>query len=275
MTKKPLQEEIDEKNAFFWNEICGESLARSLGINEFTVENLKEFDKRYFQLYPYLKNYIFLEGIADKKVLEIGLGFGTLGQYLAESGADYYGLDIASNPVKMMRNRLISFYKSVDDRIKEGSALSLPFPDETFDYVYSLGCFHHTGDIPKCINEIYRVLQPGGIAVIMMYNKYSFRAMIDIPLIWMRYRMSSKYKNKYKSFAELFAALFDRNSEGQGCPMVQLVSKSEVKIYFKKFRTLTINLENWGTFIPLLGLKIFKDIFSRFMGHDVYVVAVK
>ena len=60
-------------------------------------------------------------------------------------------------------------------RAIQGSALDMPFPDESLDFVFSIGCFHHTGNVQRCLDETYRVLRPGGTAVLMVYNKFSLR----------------------------------------------------------------------------------------------------
>ena len=49
----------------------------------------------------------------------------------------------------------------------------LPFPDDRFDIVYSNGVLHHTPDTERAMAEAWRVLKPGGRAVIMLYCKSS------------------------------------------------------------------------------------------------------
>jgi ubiquinone/menaquinone biosynthesis C-methylase UbiE len=55
----------------------------------------------------------------------------------------------------------------------ESDQEQLPFPDESFDYVLAWGCQMHTPNTQKAIDEIYRVLKPGGKAGAMLYNKNS------------------------------------------------------------------------------------------------------
>jgi ubiquinone/menaquinone biosynthesis C-methylase UbiE len=50
--------------------------------------------------------------------------------------------------------------------IKEGNASHLPFADNTFDTVVSTGSIHHWKDPVDALNEIYRVLKKGGIALL-------------------------------------------------------------------------------------------------------------
>ena len=49
------QPALDDRNAAFWDELCGTSLARSLGINDASAESLRRFDDAYLGHYPYLE----------------------------------------------------------------------------------------------------------------------------------------------------------------------------------------------------------------------------
>lgn len=61
----------------------------------------------------------------------------------------------------------ISLNQDID--AKFGSVLDIPFRDSSFDFVVCSGVIHHTPDPEKAINEIYRVLKPGGLAYISIY----------------------------------------------------------------------------------------------------------
>src|SRR5262249_1904877 len=63
----------------------------------------------------------------------------------------------------------------------QGSALDMPFPDGSFDLVVSIGCFHHTGNLQRSLDETFRVLAPGGSAFVMVYNKFSIRQWLQWP----------------------------------------------------------------------------------------------
>lgn len=127
------------------------------GINEINAESISKFDNSYLSFYSYLADYVIKENIKNKKVLEIGLGYGTLGNLIVQEGANYYGLDIAQNPVLMMQYRLKILGKGNMEQIQLGSSLSIPHADESFDYVYSIGCLHHTGNLQQSLSEVYRV----------------------------------------------------------------------------------------------------------------------
>ena len=54
-------------------------------------------------------------------------------------------------------------------------AEELELPDESFDYVFSWGVIHHSRNTERVIEQIARVLRPGGQGMCMVYNKRSLR----------------------------------------------------------------------------------------------------
>ena len=140
------QDEIDAKNAAFWDELCGSQLARQLGITDNSPASLKKFDDWYFDFYPYLYDHIPFAELKGKRVLEVGLGYGTVAQKIAESGAHYHGLDIAAGPVAMAAHRC-QLVGAKDAAVRQGSILEPPFDAGSFDWVVAIGCLHHTGDM--------------------------------------------------------------------------------------------------------------------------------
>ena len=51
--------------------------------------------------------------------------------------------------------------------------LNLPFADDSFDIVNSQGVLHHTADPYGGFQELVRVLKPGGLVIIYLYNYYA------------------------------------------------------------------------------------------------------
>lgn len=240
------QEQIDGRNAGFWNELCGTSMARSLGIVDHSPDSLAKYDDEYLRYYPYLRRYVDAEELTGKLVLEIGLGYGTLGQLLASRGCRYYGLDIAENPVALMRYRLALLGEgNVEDRVRQGSALDIPFDDGLFDQVYSIGCLHHTGNLTRAIAEVHRVLKPGGKALIMLYNKHSLRQLLSVPLRdRLRVAWSCDGAADDPRTSERMRARYDGNAKGDAPPHTDYVSRAEARRLFSRFRTVNIQCQN-------------------------------
>jgi len=273
-----LLENIDQANAEFWDELCGSSFAVSLGIKRITPDNLRRFDECYFSFYPYLYKYFLEESLKDRRLLEIGLGYGTLGQALAERGCDYYGLDIAEGPVYMMRYRL-SGLEGVDykGKIQIGSVLDVPYRDSTFEYVYSIGCLHPTGDIERSVSEVYRVLKEGGKAIVMLYNRYSFRLLFQIPVMRMAGMLSERIEGE--TLEEKVRALYDSNAEGNAAPHTDFVTLYKARQLFKKFSQVKIDIRNFDEYsfrkrTIVRREKLLNNI-GRVLGLDLYITAVK
>lgn len=273
------QSETDVRNAAFWNELCGSALARSLGITDSTPESLRKFDEAYMAIYPYLSSYVTEQDLKGKRLLEIGLGYGTLGQIIALGGCQYHGLDIADGPVEMMRYRLALLGKEAGGRVQKGSALEIPYPDGAFDYVYSIGCLHHTGDLPKAISEVYRVLATGGKAVVMLYNRYSFRQLAQLRASYVWEILTRR--RRPGSFGEAVRARYDSNSAGDAAPHTDFVSRFDVRRHlFERFSNIRIDVQNFDRYVFFKGRivipreRLLGNI-ARVLGTDLYVVATK
>ena len=272
----PEQQQVDEANAEFWAELCGSSLARSIGVEDASAESLARFDRAYWDLYPYLQQYLPWH---SGRLLEIGLGYGTVGQFLAERGADYHGLDISPGPVAMMIHRLEMLgFADADERVLEGSALEIPHPDESFDVVVSIGCLHHTGDVGQAVSEVRRVLRPGGAAMVMLYNSHSYRHAVMLPLRAVR-------RGVWRDVArrdELARASYDANSDGTAAPATQFTSPAQARKMFGDFSEVRVKLENFDDFAVTLAGKtlvisrhVFLKNLARIAGVDLYVTATK
>jgi SAM-dependent methyltransferase len=264
------QTDIDRRNAAFWDELCGTGLATQLGITDPSRENLERFDAAYLDLYPYLEGYLPRRESDGQRLLEIGLGYGTVSQLLAERGLDYHGLDIAAGPVEMVRYRLAEL--SIDqpeERVRVGSVLELDHPDESFDHVVTIGCLHHTGDLPRAVDQVRRVLIPGGRATVMLYNRHSFRRM--------RMAIGRRLSGEKTDDEEMRGA-YDRNLEGEAAPATVYTSRADARRLFRLFSEVRIRSENFDPLV-LPGLTVDRSRLlgwpARLAGLDLYITATK
>jgi SAM-dependent methyltransferase len=219
---------LAEANSTFWAELCGTAQARSLGVVDSSPASLKKFDDWYFDFYPYLARHIRFDAVAGRRVLEVGLGYGTVAQRLAASGAEYHGLDISPGPVAMVNHRLRQ--AGLSGGARQGDVLSCPFEDGTFDRVVAIGCYHHTGDLARAIAETRRVLKPSGTAIIMVYNAYSYRRWVRWPSQTLAYLMWDKFgMGRPRDASADERAAYDANSEGAAAPETVFVSASFIR----------------------------------------------
>lgn len=276
MNRPDVQNAVDEQNRVFWDELCGSAQARVLGIDEITPAALARFDDWYMRYYPYLARYLDELPLDGREVLEIGLGFGTVGQALAARGARYYGVDIAAGPVAMMRDRLRWLGMNGNDTVLQASVLELPWEAETFDFVISIGCLHHTGDLPRAVEEVHRVLRPGGTALVMLYNAHSLRQLVVRPSQRLRARRARR------SSAELMRAIYDANRAGEAAPHTDFVSRREVRHLFGTFSSVKVEVQNFDQEMPVgFGRRLaiprerLLDNVARVLGLDLYILARK
>jgi SAM-dependent methyltransferase len=259
------QVELDRQNASFWSELCGTGLASSLGISGSEPDALQRFDDAYFGLYPYLKGYVDRFDLSGRAVLEIGLGYGTLGQYIAERGAVYHGLDIAPAAVERTRHRLRLLGRGGEERVRQGTALEIPWPDEAFDFVYSIGCLHHTGDLARAVAEVHRVLEPGGRAIVMVYNRWSAR------------RLAAEVRSHSPA---AIRGWYDRNAVGEAAPHTDFTSRREARRLFAAFSHVELEARNFDNVlyrgrVLVRRERVLASPLPRLFGLDLYVVATR
>ena len=96
------------------------------------------------------------------QLLEVGCGGGQVAAELLKRRRDLEltGLDLADDQVKRARKRC------PDATFVQGSALDLPFDDNSFDGVFSIASIKHWPDQRQGVNECVRVLRPGGRLII-------------------------------------------------------------------------------------------------------------
>jgi SAM-dependent methyltransferase len=263
-------------NAEFWNELCGTTLARTIGITDASSESLRRFDDWYFAFYPYLERHIPFQELRGSRVLEVGLGYGTLAQRLAADQAVYSGLDIALGPVEMARRRFSQ--SALTGSVVCGSVLACPFADTSFEYVIAIGCYHHTGDLIGALAETRRVLVPGGKAIIMTYSAYSYRRWLRWPIATLKYFLWDKCgvgKRPHARANERGA--YDVNSSNRPAPETVFVSAAEFRRIARDWRTVEIERENVGTGWPLgkIGRRLLLRAVGPCLGLDLYVTLTK
>lgn len=115
----------------------------------------------------------------DRDVLEAGCGIGTDAVSFVRAGARYHGIDFSQRALDLARSRR----ELADAQIVDGSIVDLPFPDESFDVVYSNGVIHHIPETARAIAEFRRVLRPGGTAIVMVYHRASLNLYVSIMLV--------------------------------------------------------------------------------------------
>jgi ubiquinone/menaquinone biosynthesis C-methylase UbiE len=131
-----------------------------------------ELETYRFAKLHYLPRLVDFSSFRGKQVLEVGCGLGIDLIQFARGGAIVTGVDIAEVAIRLARKCFEQNGLQADLQVMNGEALR--FEDDSFDVVYAHGVLQYTADDKRMITELHRVLRPGGEAILMVYNKYSW-----------------------------------------------------------------------------------------------------
>jgi SAM-dependent methyltransferase len=115
------------------------------------------------------KNDIPYSHFEGGDVLDFGCGSGRFSLALARLGAGKVtGVDYGDEGLALARNLAVQ-EDAPNVTFEKRDILRSGLADESFDFVFSNGVAHHTGDLPRVIHEIHRLLRPGGRAWCYIY----------------------------------------------------------------------------------------------------------
>ena len=257
---------IYEQIRNFWDsQPCGTT---HLDLDPHSREYFIEFDKYFEALYPYYFPYLDLESMRGRRVMEIGLGSGASLHRIAQVAQTCIGLDLSGGTIELNQSRNRHFDLGI--QLIQASATTIPLADNSLDTVVSVGCLHHIPEIKKAVDEIHRVLKPGGLMKGMVYNRNSYRYQIYIPLAR---RMSRDWRGKTRQ--ECVNEMYD----GSANPYGTVYSKRELKNLFHNFEFLDIHVENFQgeEILPRYGGRISRNVWlataGKLAGLDLYFTA--
>lgn len=151
---------------------------------EFSREFYREIDERFYsdlrEFMPWkavpFEALLDFASLSDHDVLEIGVGNGSHAQLISQRAGSYTGIDLTDYAVKSTTERLRQLEVEGNagkqhPKILRMDAENMTFPDCSFDLVWSWGVIHHSANTRKILEEIRRVLRPGGVAITMVYHR--------------------------------------------------------------------------------------------------------
>ena len=149
-----------------------------------TPEFFRQLDQYRYEKLKYLPRLVNFSSYQGKNVLEVGCGVGIDLVRFASGGANATGIDLSKTAINLARKNITQSGQNADLWVMNGECMQ--FRDNMFDVVYAHGVLQYTADTAKMIAEIYRVLKPGGEAIMMVYNKHSWlnlmRNLTNVPL---------------------------------------------------------------------------------------------
>lgn len=266
-----------------------------------TLAFYRSLDQHRYKVHCRLQSAVGFETTRGLRVLEIGCGCGSEAELFAHAGAHYTAVDLTNAAVSITRRRFQLL--GLEGRFVQGDAENLPFPSGSFNLVYSHGVLHHTPDTPRTIREIYRVLSPGGRAVIMLYYRDSFNYHLNLRIIrrlrahLLRLELGIKLARKIfgetemhlRRHAELIREdrhsyldtqnILNRNTDGPDNPLSQVFSKKSAQQMFSQFRTVRTQVMFWNpNWLPGIGRLLPRRIEDRLAsrwGWHLWIYAQK
>lgn len=113
--------------------------------------------------------------LAGKRILKLDLwneaSNTRILQWMAGQGAEAYGLDVCHTTVRRALDNSRDLRPPL--HLVQGDIRELPFPDASFDLLYTMGTIEHTDEYRQAVAEIRRVLRPGGRAIVGVPHKWN------------------------------------------------------------------------------------------------------
>ncbi len=111
------------------------------------------------------------EEVGGRSVLDAGCGTGIFSIIFANHGAERVtGIDISEGSLGTART-LKQRFGLENVLFQRQDMLELPFADASFDIVWAWGTVHHTTDPYRAIDQLIRVLKPGGSLLLAVYTR--------------------------------------------------------------------------------------------------------
>lgn len=205
----------------------------SFAVEQWTYEQKRSF--RY-GLQDYMQDCFCFDSFKNKMVLDIGCGSGIDALEFARNGAIVTAIDITDNGVALTKQH--SKEAGIPMIVMKCAGDKVPYPDESFDCIYSYGVLHHIPNVNGVMREIYRLLKPGGTVMAMVYNRDSL--LYAYSIIYLRGIAKGQIVYDNKGVNELTRRYSERI---EGCPYTKVYTVKEVKDMFSIwFKNVTVDV---------------------------------
>ena len=164
------RESIDVVKQYWDSRPCN---IRHSGAEFGSKQYFDEVEQRKYFVESHIPNFAEFAQWKDKEVLEIGCGIGTDSINFARAGAKLTVLELSKKSLKITKKRFKTYGLEANFILGNVETLSSYFPDKQFDLIYSFGVIHHTPNPRKAVEEMEKVIKPGGELRLMLYSKYS------------------------------------------------------------------------------------------------------
>lgn len=218
-------------------------------VDSVTVEDLGPVDEFHIGGRSATKSFLDQLNFSNQDhILDVGCGLGGATRFVANTyGSRVTGIDLSQEYTET--GKALNNWVKLDKQItlQQGSALTMPFEDETFDGGFMLHIGMNIEDKVKLFSEIYRVLRPGatfGVYDIMRQNGGE----LSFPVPWATDKSTNKLATPDQYKQALSDAGFEVSSEN---------NRSEFALEF--FKLMRAKTETNGGPAPLGLHTLMKD----------------
>lgn len=222
----PTAGKLNHRVRRYWDsEPCGTAPAITQRFEPHTPGWFEQVDSHRYSIEPHIPFFAEFGRYRGSRILEIGVGAGADHLQWAKAGAECHGVDLS--PVSVETTRLHLALYGLASQLQCLDAENLNHPDDWFDVVYSWGVIHHSEHPSQIVDQVWRVLKPGGQFIGMMYGRYSLVAL----KLWVRCALLH-----LKPWRSLRDVLWN-HMESIG---TKAYTQSELRRMFSRFRQATI-----------------------------------
>jgi ubiquinone/menaquinone biosynthesis C-methylase UbiE len=188
---------------------------------------------RYKEYAPWMPTVMEFDLHAGERVLEVGAGMGTDLAQFAKHGALVTDVDLSAGHLEHARENFR--LRGLEGRFVHHDAESLPFDDGEFDLVYSNGVIHHSPNTARIVDEIHRVVRPGGRTIVMVYAEHSLHYWKTlVGQLGLRQGMLDRW-----SVGEIMSRHVEL-SANNARPLVKVYTPRRLRQLFHRFEDITI-----------------------------------
>jgi ubiquinone/menaquinone biosynthesis C-methylase UbiE len=204
----------------------------------------------------------------NEEVLEVGGGLGIDLAQFASAGARVTDVDLSAAHLALAQEHFR--LRGLTGRFIHHDGEELPFAEDTFDLVYSNGVIHHTPNTRRMVDEIFRVLKPGGRVIVMVYAEDS--------LYYWRNLVFGRGVKEQQLRGSSMGAILSRSVEASGTdarPLVKVYTRERLARMFARFSNLEISKRQLRAVEVPRPLRPLRGVIERVAGWNLILKAVK
>jgi glycosyltransferase involved in cell wall biosynthesis/ubiquinone/menaquinone biosynthesis C-methylase UbiE len=249
------------------NNPVGSETARSA--QPYTLEWFQEVERYRYDVYaPWMPRVMEFADHRGEQVLEIGGGMGTDLSQFASNGAIITDVDLSGGHLQIAQENFR--VRGLTGRFMHHDAETLPFEDNSFDLVYSNGVLHHTPNTARAVREVFRVLKPGGRAIVMMYAENSLQYWRN--LVWYYGMKSGDLANH--SMAEIMSRSVERTGN-DARPLVKVYTRPRLRALFGAFTDIEIVQRQISPELVPRAFRLLLPVVEKLAGWNLIIKARK